>query len=116
MMKFGAQLTARESALLAHVKAVGSARARVKGLQSNVHHTLLVEQDVYVVQRGDDAIVAINRGSADRTVTLTLKDALATTAPRGFEDAVSGRQTSLGAGATTLLLPAQSAAVFVAKP
>lgn len=115
VMKSAAQLSARESALLAHVRAVGAARARSAALQSGERDTLLVEPDVYVVQRGDDALVAINRGATDRTVTLTLMNGLATAAPRTFKDVASAREAQLGAGAATVLLPAQSASVFLPK-
>lgn len=116
MMKFGAQLSARETALLAHVKAVAAARPRVTGLQSPVVHTLLVDQNTWVAQRGADAVVAINRSATERTVTLPLKEGLASAAPRTFTDVVSAREVTLGSGANTLLLPARSAAVFAPGP
>jgi hypothetical protein len=89
---------------------------RKDNLRSNTRYTLVVEQDLYVYQRGDSAIVAINRQPQARTLTLSLEGGLATSAQANFQEITTAQQVSLGAGANTITIPALSASVFVLKP
>lgn len=106
-------LSPREADLLAFMQKVGTARRTSAALKFGVRDTLLIEPDVYVYQRATDAdgaIVALNRGS-DRTVTLSLKRALARL-PVTLKDAVSGRTITIPTSGQ-LTLPARSSMVLV---
>jgi hypothetical protein len=73
MMRFGADLNARESRLLAHVQALGVLRSTHAGLRRGARRSLHTDGDGYVYARGvgdDVALVALNRGGTARTVSV----------------------------------------------
>lgn len=116
MMRFGSQLTSRESQLLSQVQKVGAARAKVRGLQSGTRTTLLSQTDVWAYQRDDvtqPAIVVIDREASDRTVTLTFTGELAKAAPKSFTEVLSGRTAMIGGASVSLPIVAHTAAVWV---
>lgn len=116
LMKFGAALSGRESALLDAVQKLGSARKASKALRFGDRTTLLIEDDVYIFQRAvvdEGALVVINRGPA-RLVSVTLKGEFAKAAPRGYRDVLSGKTLMLGgAAAVSVSLEANTAALYV---
>ncbi|MBE2252424.1 MAG: glycosyl hydrolase [Myxococcus sp.] len=110
-----AGLSSREADLLDFMRKVGTARRQSKALKFGVRDTLAIENDLYVYQRATDddgAIVAINRGG-ERTVSLSLRRALARL-PVTLKDAVSGRMITIPASGQ-LTIPARAAMVLV-KP
>ncbi|MFL5319058.1 MAG: alpha-amylase family glycosyl hydrolase [Myxococcaceae bacterium] len=116
MMKFGAQLSSREAALLNQVQKIGSVRPKVKGLQTGARTTLLAETDLWVYQRDDasqPALVVIDREATDRSVTITLSGEFAKLQPESFTDVLSGRTATLGGSSVTLPVTAHSAAIWV---
>ncbi|MBS1150797.1 MAG: glycosyl hydrolase, partial [Myxococcaceae bacterium] len=116
LMKFGATLSARETALLEHVQKLGTARKQSQALRFGDRATLVIEDDLYVFQRdssADGALVAINRGAA-RQVSVTVKGELAKAAPRSYRDVLSGKTVLLGGpAAVTLSLDPASAALYL---
>ncbi|MDP1923062.1 MAG: cyclomaltodextrinase C-terminal domain-containing protein, partial [Myxococcales bacterium] len=106
-------LSSREADLLDFMRKVGTARKQSKALKFGVRDTLVIENDLYVFQRATDsdgAIVAINRGG-DRTVTLSLRRALARL-PVTLKDAVSGRMVTISSSGQ-LTIPARATMVLV---
>jgi glycosidase len=117
MMRFDADLTPLEADLLAYVQKVGQARRANEGLKIGTRHTLLVQDDVYVYERddlsgSDGAIVAINRLSTPQTLTLGLVGNLASVEGQ-FHDVLSSATATLHAGAVSLTIAPNSAAIFV---
>jgi neopullulanase len=118
MMRFGAELTAKEAALLQHVQKVGQARTQSRGLRFGARYTLRAEDDLLVYQRDDGtgpdgALVVIHRGPAPRTETVALQGRLRTEEGTVLRDVISGERTTVEGGVATLRLGAQSAAVYV---
>jgi len=114
MMRFGAQLSAREAALLEKVRALGTARATHPGLRRGARRTLFVDADAYVYSRGAGpglAIVALNRGAA-RSVRVDLPAVLGAEGA-ALRDVLGGAGATVGGGAVTLALPPLTAAVLV---
>jgi neopullulanase len=108
-------LSPREADLLDFMRKVGTARKQSRALKFGSRDTLITENDLYVFQRAtedDGAIVAINRGG-DRTVTLSLRLALARL-PVTLKDAVSGRVVTVPSTGQ-LTIPGRSTMVLV-KP
>lgn len=116
MMRFGSQLVSQEQSLLEFVQKLGQARVANKALQVGARRLLRVEADLYAYQRdtedGVGAIVAINRGSTERTLTVELQGGLAA-ATGSYTDLFSTRTVTLAGTETRLTLPARSVSVFV---
>lgn len=116
LMRFGAALSARESALLDVVRKLGSARKASRALRFGARFTLAIEDDLYVFQRdvaGEGAVIAINRGAA-RQVSVTVQGELSKAAPRAYRDVLSAKTVMLGgAGAVSLDLDSGAAALYV---
>jgi glycosidase len=116
MMRFGSAVNSQEQSLLEFVQKLGQARVANKALQVGARRLLRVEADLYAYQRdtedGKGAIVAINRGSTERTIIVELQGGLAA-ATGSYTDIFSNRTVTLSGTETRLTLPARSVSVFV---
>jgi glycosidase len=120
MMKFGAQLTAREAGLLQSLQKIGRARRSSRALQLGARATLVAEDDLLVFQREDPegpdgAIVAIWRGAAPRTLSVSLQGNLAQGPARAFADAAGGADIQVANGRATLSLSPGTAALYLPR-
>ena len=111
-MRFGGELSSRESAQLARVRRLGQARADLPGLRRGGYLTLHVTETVWAVARGSgaDLVVAVlNRGGTAETVSVPVPAEVAAEG-RSFTDALgSGAAASVSGGALSLTLPGRSA-------
>ena len=119
-MRFGADLLPREASLLTVVRQLGRLRRDVPALQKGGEHTLSVDDDLYVYDRdaGADqiAIVALNRGATDRTVTVTLPGVLGQAPRVSFDERLGGGTQASADGKLTITVPAGSAQVWTPTP
>jgi glycosidase len=95
LMRFGAELSARESRQLDRVRRLTRARAELFGLRAGAYRTLHADDDLWVVARGegDDLVLAIvNRGATPRSELIPIP---VDVAPEGtsFVDALGSAQT-----------------------
>lgn len=115
-MRFGDALNAREARLLEHVRAVGRLRGTHRGLQRGARRSLHTDGDGYVYARGtgdDVALVALNRGSTSRTVTVTLPGDLGVADGTTLRDALGGASVTVRGGAIDVPFRARGSSVFV---
>lgn len=115
-MRFGSEVNAREQSVLAHVRALGQLRARHRGLQRGARAFLHADGDGYVYARGagaDLAIVALNRGTTARSVSVALPGAL--DAPDGtvLRDALSDATVTVRGGRVDVPFSPRAGSVFV---
>ncbi|MEZ4395263.1 MAG: alpha-amylase family glycosyl hydrolase [Polyangiales bacterium] len=115
-MRFGADVNAREQSVLDHVRALGSLRARHLGLQRGARTFLHADGDGYAFARGsgaDLALIAINRGTTDRTVSVAVPGSL--DAPDGtvLRDALSTATVTVRGGRVDVPFTARGSSVFV---
>jgi glycosidase len=107
-------LSARQQALLAKLQKLGQARQRSLALRRGARQTLVVEDDFYAWARGSGANVAwvaVNRGSAPRTLSVTLDPAITR-----LTEVFSSAQVSATGGAMQLTVPAEGQALWVPSP
>ena len=115
-MRFGGDVNAREQTVLAHVRALGQLRARHVGLQRGARTFLHADGDGYVYARGagmDLAVVALNRGTTARAVSVAVPGALG--APDGtvLRDALSTATVTVRDGRVEVPFTARGSSVFV---
>ncbi len=116
VMRFGADLDDRERRLLAHVQAVGSLRSRHAGLRRGARRSLYTDGDGYVYARGagaDVAIVALNRGSTERTVSVRVPAELDVADGTTLRDALGGPSVTARGGSVEVPLRPRSSAIYV---
>lgn len=114
-MRFGADLSSREAALLAHVQRVGVLRSTHAGLRRGARRSLHTDGDGYVYARGrgaDAAIVALNRGGTDRTVRVSV-DGLDIPDGTTLRDALGGPSITVQGGGFDVPFRVRSSAIFV---
>ncbi|MEZ4410604.1 MAG: alpha-amylase family glycosyl hydrolase [Polyangiales bacterium] len=115
-MRFGDALSERERRLLAHVQAVGTLRSTHPGLRRGARRALHTDGDGYVYARGegaDVAIVAINRGTTDRGVRVSLPPELNVPDGATLRDALGGPSVTVSGGGFEVPFRARSSAIFV---
>lgn len=115
-MRFGAELSPRETRLLEHVRAVGHLRGTHRGLQRGVRRSLHTDGDGYVYARGagdDVAIVALNRGSTARAVTVRLPGELNVADGTTLRDALGGSSVTVRGGSIEVPFRARGSSIFV---
>ena len=115
-MRFGAELNTREQRLLNHVRTVGHLRGSHRGLQRGVRRSLLTDGDGYVYARGagaDVAIVALNRGTTARAVTVRLPADLGVTDGTVLRDALGGSSVTVTVGAIEVPLRVRGSSIFI---
>lgn len=115
-MRFGSDVNAREQSVLAHVRTLGTLRARHRGLQRGARTFLHADGDGYAFARGagaDLALIAINRGTTDRTVSVAVPGSL--DAPDGtvLRDALSTATVTVRGGRVDVPFTARGSSVFV---
>ena len=116
LMRFGADLSAREQHLLAHVRAVGRLRSSHPGLQRGVRRSLFTDGDGYVYSRGtgaDTAIVALNRGSTSRSVTVHLSGDLNLPDGTVLHDALGSAQVTVQGGSIEVPFNPRASSIFI---
>lgn len=119
LMRFGAELSGREEALLSHVKKVGQARLKNRGLRYGARYTLWTSADSLIYQRDDaasddGAIITVHR-AGDEVRTVALRGRLKESNGLALTDVISGRTATIANGQVSLPLPAQSAGVWIPK-
>ncbi|MCC7540782.1 MAG: hypothetical protein IT379_31485, partial [Deltaproteobacteria bacterium] len=118
-MQFGDALSPQQATLLAHVRAVGTARATHPGLRRGARTTLHTDGDGYVFARGaarDVAIVALNRGSTERSVRVGLPPALGVPDGTVLRDLLgAAADVTVGGGGIDVPLPARGSAIYVVR-
>ena len=115
-MRFGADLNAREQRLLAHVRAVGRLRGTHRGLQRGARRSLHTDGDGYVYARGagaDVAIVALNRGTTARAVSVRLPAELGVADGTLLRDALGGSSVTVTGGAIEVPLRVRGSSIFI---
>ncbi len=105
-------LSADQTAVRAHVAALGQARRSHRELTRGVVTTALVENDLLVIERAHEgrfAYAAVNRGASVRTIPIP------SAAPAGtvFTDVLGGASASVVNGAIELTVPASGSALWV---
>jgi len=98
------------------VRAIGQLRARHRGLQRGARTFLHADGDGYVYARGrgmDLAVMAMNRGTTARTVSVALPGGL--DAPDGtvLRDALSTASVTVRGGRIEVPFTARGSSVFV---
>jgi hypothetical protein len=114
-MRFGSALSANESALLAKVQIVAKARGTLPGLRRGGRTTLYTDGDGYVYARGaatDTVIVALNRGSTSRSVTVTIPAALSIPDGTTLTDLYGGPSVTVSGGSFVAPLTPQGASLW----
>lgn len=120
-LKAEASLSAREKKLLDRVRLVAHARGTHPGLRRGKYTTLLPtptkdDGDGYVFARGegkDAAIVAINRGTTNRTVSVPLPSGLGLADGTVLKDLLGGPSVTVSGGAIDVPFTAKGASLFV---
>jgi glycosidase len=115
MLRFGDQLSAREQRLLAHVRAVGALRGSHPGLRRGARRSLHTDGDGYVFARGtgvDVALVALNRGSTSRSVTVRVSD-VGLRDGDTLRDALGGASITVQGGAVNVPFRQRSSAIYI---
>ncbi len=116
MMRFGTALNAREQRLLAHVQAVGALRASHAGLRRGARRALHTDGDGYVFARGtgnDAALVALNRGGTERTVSVRVPAELNLADGTTLRDALGGPSVTVRGGSIEVPFRVRSSAIYV---
>lgn len=115
LMRFGMDLSARESRLLDRIKIVARARGTHPGLRRGARRTLHTDGDGYVFARGaasNLAIVAINRGTTARMVRVMVPAELAENGVT-LRDLLGGSSVTVRDGAIDVPFTPRNAALFV---
>ncbi len=105
-MRFGLEVTADERALKDRVSSLVRLRRERPALRRGGFHTLHAEGDAWAYLRAsadDRVLVALNKGSEPKTLTLGLPDPLAAVAAT---DALTGETVRVEGGAVKLAVPA----------
>jgi len=115
MMRFGGELNPREQRLLAHVQRLGALRGTHAGLRRGARRSLHTDGDGYVYARGagaDVALVALNRGTTARTVSVRVSDV---DVPDGttLRDALGGPSVTVRGGAIEVPFRPRASAIYV---
>ncbi len=116
MMRFGDALNAREQRLLRHVQTVGTLRSTHAGLRRGARRALHTDGDGYVYARGlgaDVAIVAINRGTTMRTVSVRIPAELNVSDGTTLRDALGGASVTVRGGSVDIPFGARASAIYV---
>jgi glycosidase len=112
VMRFGADLSARETRQLERVRLLGRARADLVGLRRGAYRTLHADDDLLVVARGEgeDLVLAVvNRGATPRSETLPIPRDVAAEGTT-FEDALgSAERPTVDRAAITIEVPGRGA-------
>jgi glycosidase len=115
MMRFGAELNPREQRLLEHVQRVSSLRSTHPGLKRGARRSLHTDGDGYVYARGaggDVALVALNRGTTARAVTVRL-EGLDVPDGTALRDALGGPGVTVRGNAVEIPFRPRSSAIYV---
>jgi neopullulanase len=115
-MRFGDELSARERTLMTHVQTIGNLRASHSGLRRGLRRSLHTDNDGYVYARGtaaDTAIIALNRGTTSRTVTVRVPAELNVPDNTTFRDALGGPSLTVNAGSMEVPLRPRSSAIYI---
>lgn len=115
-MKSETELSAREKKLLERVRILASARGTLPGLKRGARRVLHTDGDGYVFARGtgaDVAIVAVNRGTTNRSVAVTLPSELSVADGTVLRDLLGGPSVTVSSGAITVPFTARGASLFV---
>ncbi|MDO9022575.1 MAG: alpha-amylase family glycosyl hydrolase [Deltaproteobacteria bacterium] len=115
-MRFGADLNPREQRLLAHVRAVGRLRGTHRGLQRGARRSLHTDGDGYVYARGvgaEVAIVALNRGTTSRAVSVRLPAELGVADGTVLRDALGDGSVTVTGGAIEVPLRVRGSSIFI---
>jgi glycosidase len=111
MMRFGPDLSVRESVQLARVRRLGRARADLPGLSRGAYLTLHVTETFWSIARGTGAdlvLVALNRSGTPTTQSIPVSAVAAD--GRTFTDALgTGTTATVSGGNLSVTLPARSA-------
>jgi len=112
VMRFGSDLSAREQRQLDRVRRLGRARADLVGLRRGGYRTLMADDDLWVVARGegeDLVLTIVNRGTTPRAETIAVPTDVAVEG-RTFEDALGSTQRpEVQRAAIAVDIPARSA-------
>ncbi|MBI2388418.1 MAG: glycosyl hydrolase [Deltaproteobacteria bacterium] len=109
-------LSAREKKLLDRVRLLAKARGTHLGLKRGARKTLHTDGDGYVFARGtgvDLAVVAINRGTTNRSVKVTVPAELGAPDGTTLKDLLGGPGVTVTGGAIDVPFTAKGAALFV---
>jgi glycosidase len=110
-----AMLTAEESATLAHVRALGTARRELEALRRGDYVSLDATEETLVFARRAGprvALVALSRAPAPRTVNLRLPGGLPLTEGSSLRDRLGGPAVTVRGGAVTITIPSWGAVVL----
>lgn len=115
VMRFGADLSAREASVRAHVRALARARRDHPALSRGERHAWWQEADVFAWSRvsgGDAMVAAVNRSDVDRTLTNGLAWA---GLPTGgvWRDVITGQTVDANGDSLTFVVPARGSVVWV---
>ena len=115
MMTFDPYLSANQEELLVRVRAIGQARANSRAIRRGERSTLWTDDELYVYTldtgEGDVAIVAMNKGWAERSETINLPWDLDGVT---FTDAVHADRVATASGTTLpITLGSWDYAIFV---
>jgi glycosidase len=115
-MRFGTDLSAQETRLLEHVRAVGRLRATHPGLRRGARRSLHTDGDGYVYTRGagaDVAVVALNRGTTARMVSVRLPRELGVPDGTVLRDALGGPSVTASGGSLGIALRPRGSSIYV---
>jgi len=115
-MKEETALSVREKKLLDRVRILATARGTHAGLKRGARRFVYNDGDGYVFARGtgaDAALVAVNRGSTNRTVAVTIPAALAIPDGTVLKDLLGGPSVTVTGGAMNVPFSARGASLFV---
>jgi glycosidase len=116
MMRFGDELSALESDLLAYVETLGQTRSELRALRRGERTTLRATADFYAYARvadaGDVAIVVLNRGSSEAAETLYLPESFGLTDGTELTDRLYGARGVVDGGTLAVTVPGGTGAVY----
>ena len=115
LMRFGMELSPRETRLLDRVRVIARARGTHPGLRRGARRTLHTDGDAYVFARGaasNLAVVAINRGGTARTVRVMIPSDLAENGSV-LRDLLGGPSVTVTNGAVDMQFTPRSAGLYV---
>jgi glycosidase len=110
-----ASLNADETATLAHVRALGSARRELEALRRGEYVSLDATEETLVFARRTGtraAVVALSRASAPRTITVRLPGGFPVADGATLRDRLGGASVTVRSNALTVTLPAWGSAVL----
>jgi len=116
LMKAESALTAREKKLLDRVRVLAAARGSHPGLKRGARRFMHSDGDGYVFARGtgmDVAIVAVNRGTTNRSVSVTVPGELSVPDGTVLKDLLGGPSVTVMSGAISVPFTARGASLFV---